>query len=178
MLPKQMPEDVIQCPLPCLAYLTHAPLLRPKCGTLTPPCAPQPFPHSTSQANKAEQNRLRQGGAQLAPLGFHLQGPAKPQEMGVGPLRLWPGGLCVSRSIGDLDSGPLVVPLPHVRQIILPRQGGLRLIMASDGLWDLVTFSKAAKSTRHKVPTQAVTTLIQVGGVGRWAGWGGGWKSR
>ena len=52
------------------------------------------------QANKAEQNRLRQGGAQLAPLGFHLQGPAKPNEMGVGPLRLWPGGLCVSRSIG------------------------------------------------------------------------------
>jgi hypothetical protein len=50
-----------------------------------------------AQVNKNEQNRLRQAGAQLAPLGFHLQGPAKPQEMGVGPLRMWPGGLCVSR---------------------------------------------------------------------------------
>lgn len=49
------------------------------------------------QVNKAEQERLRQAGAQLAPVGFHLQGPAKPQEMGVGPLRMWPGGLCVSR---------------------------------------------------------------------------------
>jgi hypothetical protein len=49
------------------------------------------------QVNKAEQERLRQEGAQLAPVGFHLQGPAKPQEMGVGPLRMWPGGLCVSR---------------------------------------------------------------------------------
>jgi hypothetical protein len=26
-------------------------------------------------------------------------GPAKPQEMGVGPLRMWPGGLCVSRCV-------------------------------------------------------------------------------
>jgi hypothetical protein len=51
------------------------------------------------QVNKSEQNRLRQAGAQLAPLGFHLQGPAKPQEMGVGPLRMWPGGLCVSRCV-------------------------------------------------------------------------------
>lgn len=92
------------------------------------------------QVNKSEQNRLRQSGAQLAPLGFHLQGPAKPQEMGVGPLRMWPGGLCVSRSIGDLDAGPLIVPLPHVRQVLVTRHRALRLIMASDGLWDLVSF--------------------------------------
>lgn len=46
------------------------------------------------QANTEEQERLRSAGAQLAPLGCHLQGPAKPREMGVGPLRLWPGG-CV-----------------------------------------------------------------------------------
>ncbi|KAF6260285.1 phosphatase 2C-like domain-containing protein [Scenedesmus sp. NREL 46B-D3] len=114
------------------------------------------------QVNKNEQNRLRQAGAQLAPLGFHLQGPAKPQEMGVGPLRMWPGGLCVSRSIGDLDAGPLIVPLPHVRQVLLTRHRALRLIMASDGLWDLMSFSKAAKSVRHKLPHQAVSTLAQV----------------
>ena len=74
------------------------------------------------QANASERARLRAGGALLAPLGFHLQGPAKPNEMGVGPLRMWPGGLCVGRSIGDMDAGPLVVPLPHVRQVMsLPR---------------------------------------------------------
>uniref|UniRef100_A0A383WJ55 PPM-type phosphatase domain-containing protein n=2 Tax=Tetradesmus obliquus TaxID=3088 RepID=A0A383WJ55_TETOB len=114
------------------------------------------------QVNKNEQNRLRQAGAQLAPLGFHLQGPAKPQEMGVGPLRMWPGGLCVSRSIGDLDAGPLIIPLPHVRQVLLTRHRALRLIMASDGLWDLMSFSKAAKSVRHKLPHQAVSTLAQM----------------
>lgn len=137
------------------------------------------------QVNKGEQARLRDAGANLAPLGFHLQGPARPQEMGVGPLRMWPGGLCVSRSIGDIDAGasaatvagdrcryflahicvrtlacahlrahiclhmtcngalfagPLIVPLPHVRQVLLSRSRALRLVLASDGLWDLMTF--------------------------------------
>lgn len=57
------------------------PLLNPKIQTLNRK------PLTPTQGNKEEQARLRQAGAQLAPLGFHLQGPAKPQEMGVGPLR-------------------------------------------------------------------------------------------
>lgn len=56
----------------------------PGCGREEVGCAALPM-----QANKEEQQRLKRAGAQLAPLGFHLQGPAKPQEMGVGPLRLW-----------------------------------------------------------------------------------------
>lgn len=72
------------------------------------------------QSNVDEQTRLRAAGCQLAPLGFHLQGPARPNELGVGPLRLWPGGLCVSRSVGDLDAGPEVMPLPNIRQVCAP----------------------------------------------------------
>lgn len=34
-----------------------------------------------------------------------------------GPLRAWPGGICLSRSIGDLDAGEYIVPVPHVKQI-------------------------------------------------------------
>ena len=73
--------------------------------------------------NLDEQIRLKAAGQHLAPLGFHLQGPAKPNEPGVGPLRLWPGGLCVSRSLGDLDAGSEVVPVPHIRQVSQPGQG-------------------------------------------------------
>ncbi|EFJ47432.1 hypothetical protein VOLCADRAFT_92137 [Volvox carteri f. nagariensis] len=47
------------------------------------------------QSNPDEQARLRAAGCTLAPLGFHLQGPARQ---------------------GDLDAGPEVVPLPHIRQ--------------------------------------------------------------
>lgn len=70
-----------------------------------------------------EQTRLKSAGCYLAPLGFHLQGPAKPHELGVGPMRLWPGGLCVSRSVGDLDAGSEVIPIPHIRQVGEARTG-------------------------------------------------------
>lgn len=35
----------------------------------------------------------------------------------MGPLRCWPGGLCLSRSIGDTDVGEFIVPIPHVKQV-------------------------------------------------------------
>lgn len=37
--------------------------------------------------------------------------------MQIGPLRCWPGGLCLSRSIGDFDVGEYIVPIPHVKQV-------------------------------------------------------------
>ena len=43
-------------------------------------------------------------------------------DNGVGPLRIWPGGLCLSRAIGDFDVGDAVIPFPHVMQV-----GGLLL---------------------------------------------------
>lgn len=43
-------------------------------------------------------------------------GPATRVDRGVGPLRIWPGGLCLSRAIGDFDVGDSVIPFPHVMQ--------------------------------------------------------------
>ena len=65
----------------------------------------------------SEKERLLTAGCTLAQLGFHLEGPARPKEPGFGPLRIWPGGLCVSRSIGDIRAGPEIVPLPHIKQV-------------------------------------------------------------
>lgn len=109
--------------------------------------------------NKKEQTRCKSAGLIVAPLGTHLQGPAKTGEVGVGPLRIWPGGLCVSRSIGDGDASPLICPMPHVRQMFVPLQG-IRLIMASDGLWDLMDFDKAAKITRGCGTDSSAQALI------------------
>lgn len=64
-----------------------------------------------------ERKRLSESGAHLASLGYLLKGPAEPGENGIGPLRVWPGGLAVGRSIGDTDVSPHVLPLPHVRQV-------------------------------------------------------------
>eukprot|EP00262_Sarcandra_glabra_P010627 TRINITY_DN2594_c0_g1_i1.p1 TRINITY_DN2594_c0_g1~~TRINITY_DN2594_c0_g1_i1.p1 ORF type:complete len:431 (+),score=76.10 TRINITY_DN2594_c0_g1_i1:153-1445(+) len=65
----------------------------------------------------------------------------------VGPLRCWPGGLCLSRSIGDMDVGEFIVPIPYVKQVKLSNAGG-RLIIASDGIWDALLSEEAAKSCR------------------------------
>ncbi|KAL3510737.1 hypothetical protein ACH5RR_030138 [Cinchona calisaya] len=65
----------------------------------------------------------------------------------IGPLRCWPGGLCLSRSIGDMDVGEFIVPIPFVKQVKLSSAGG-RLIIASDGIWDALSSDEAAKSCR------------------------------
>ncbi|KAG5127392.1 hypothetical protein AAZX31_10G140700 [Glycine max] len=76
----------------------------------------------------------------------------------VGPLRCWPGGLCLSRSIGDTDVGEFIVPIPHVKQVKLSNAGG-RLIIASDGIWDALSSDMAAKSCRG-VPAELAAKLV------------------
>ncbi|MCD9558486.1 hypothetical protein HAX54_015873 [Datura stramonium] len=55
----------------------------------------------------------------------------------IGPLRCWPGGLCLSRSIGDMDVGEYIVPV-LMKQVKLTSAGG-RLVLASDGVWDALS---------------------------------------
>ncbi|KAJ4956867.1 hypothetical protein NE237_013650 [Protea cynaroides] len=76
----------------------------------------------------------------------------------VGPLRCWPGGLCLSRSIGDMDVGEYIVPIPHVKQVKLSNAGG-RLIIASDGIWDALSSEMAAKSCRG-LPAELAAKLV------------------
>ncbi|GAB2287293.1 hypothetical protein Dimus_021674 [Dionaea muscipula] len=75
-----------------------------------------------------------------------------------GPLRCWPGGLCLSRSIGDTDVGEFIVPVPHVKQVKLSSAGG-RLIIASDGIWDALSNDDAAKTCRC-LPADLAAKLV------------------
>lgn len=76
----------------------------------------------------------------------------------VGPLRCWPGGLCLSRSIGDTDVGEFIVPIPHVKQVKLSNSGG-RLIIASDGIWDALSSDVAAQCCRG-LPADLAAKLV------------------
>ncbi|KAI3810473.1 hypothetical protein L1987_20088 [Smallanthus sonchifolius] len=76
----------------------------------------------------------------------------------VGPLRCWPGGLCLSRSIGDTDVGEFIVPIPHVKQVKLSNSGG-RLIIASDGIWDALSSEMAARCCRG-LPAELAAKLV------------------
>jgi len=61
-----------------------------------------------------------------------------------------------------MDVGEYIVPVPHVKQIKLSPAGG-RLILASDGVWDSVTTSKAARCCRGvQQPEVAAKYVVKV----------------
>ncbi|ONM62759.1 putative protein phosphatase 2C 12 [Zea mays] len=61
-------------------------------------------------ASKEEVDRVTKCGGDVGRL--NVVGGAE-----IGPLRCWPGGLCLSRSIGDQDVGEFIVPVPLVKQV-------------------------------------------------------------
>ena len=117
--------------------------------------------------------------------------PFYDYRLQVGPLRCWPGGLCLSRSIGDTDVGEYIVPIPHVKQVKVTSQSfsnclttnrmyldysaiflfwiiqlsnaGGRLIIASDGIWDTLSSDMAAKSCRGLPAELAAKLVVKVG---------------
>ncbi|XP_052203276.1 probable protein phosphatase 2C 12 [Diospyros lotus] len=78
----------------------------------------------------------------------------------IGPLRCWPGGLCLSRSIGDMDVGEFIVPVPHVKQVKFSSAGG-RLILSSDGVWDALSAETALDCCRGLPPDAAASQIVK-----------------
>lgn len=103
------------------------------------------------EENEEERERVTASGGEVGRL--HIFGANE-----VGPLRCWPGGLCLSRSIGDTDVGEFIVPVPHVKQVKLSNTGG-RLIIASDGIWDALSSDMAAKACRG-LPADLAAKLV------------------
>nr|XP_043607696.1 probable protein phosphatase 2C 12 [Erigeron canadensis] len=78
----------------------------------------------------------------------------------IGPLRCWPGGLCLSRSIGDRDVGEFIVPVPFVKQVKLSSAGG-RLVISSDGVWDALSTEEALECSRGLAPEAAAAQIVK-----------------
>lgn len=100
-----------------------------------------------------EVERITASGGEVGRL--HIAGGAE-----IGPLRCWPGGLCLSRSIGDMDVGEFIVPIPHVKQVKLSTSGG-RLIISSDGVWDALSFESALGCSRGLPADAAANQIIK-----------------
>ncbi|KAK8601235.1 hypothetical protein V6N12_051076 [Hibiscus sabdariffa] len=79
----------------------------------------------------------------------------------IGPLRCWPGGLCLSRSIGDMDVGEFIVPVPYVKQVKFSTAGG-RMIISSDGVWDVLSAEEALDCCRGMSPDAAAAQIVKV----------------
>ncbi|KAG1675420.1 hypothetical protein FOA52_012339 [Chlamydomonas sp. UWO 241] len=77
-----------------------------------------------------------------------------------GPDRVWPGGLMMTRTLGDHGAQGLCIPEPEVRQVTLP-PGGARLVIASDGLWDACLFKTMLGNMRKMPPDQAANLAVR-----------------
>eukprot|EP00803_Ostreobium_quekettii_P005450 evm.model.scf_764.4 EVM.evm.TU.scf_764.4 scf_764:35360-39380(-) len=119
-------------------------------------------------SNSSEVSRLKNAGVQVARVSQGLDGPAAEDGTGFGPLRAWPGGLAVGRSLGDIDACPEVVCRPHIKQVVVHSELGARLVVASDGLWDMLKPKKVMSiiktPTVDRASTKLVSTAKRAGG--------------
>ncbi|KAJ1397400.1 PPM-type phosphatase domain [Sesbania bispinosa] len=106
------------------------------------------------ESNEEERVRITSSGGEVGRL--NTGGGAQ-----VGPLRCWPGGLCLSRSIGDMDVGEYIVPVPYVKQVKLSTAGG-RLIISSDGVWDALTADMVLDCCRGMSAEAAAPHIVKV----------------
>ncbi|RVW99962.1 putative protein phosphatase 2C 12 [Vitis vinifera] len=129
------------------------------------------------ECNEEERDRITASGGEVGRL--NTGGGAE-----IGPLRCWPGGLCLSRSIGDMDVGEFIVPVPYVKQVkisvnlgllaqqekwymrnncqhILLSTAGGRLIISSDGVWDALSPEMAFDCCRGMPADAAATQVVK-----------------
>lgn len=105
------------------------------------------------ECNEEERERITASGGEVGRL--NTGGGTQ-----IGPLRCWPGGLCLSRSIGDLDVGEYIVPVPYVKQVKLSSAGG-RLVISSDGVWDALSAEAALECSRGMPPDAAASQIVK-----------------
>ncbi|KAE8100652.1 hypothetical protein FH972_018530 [Carpinus fangiana] len=105
------------------------------------------------ECNEEERDRITTSGGEVGRL--NTGGGAE-----IGPLRCWPGGLCLSRSIGDMDVGEYIVPVPYVKQVKLSTAGG-RLIISSDGVWDALAAETALDCCRGMPADAAAAQIVK-----------------
>ena len=61
---------------------------------------------------------------------------------------------------GNVSIGKFIVPYPHVRQVLVP-EGGCRVILGTDGLWDFLAAAKIFSSTGRMAPAAAAQALCK-----------------
>mmetsp|Transcript_6596 Transcript_6596/g.16818 ORF Transcript_6596/g.16818 Transcript_6596/m.16818 type:complete len:220 (+) Transcript_6596:3-662(+) len=94
------------------------------------------------------------------PLSSTLHGPAVGGNPGIGPMRVWPGGLCVGRAIGDDDVGFNVLADPHIKQMRIPDTGA-RFALATDGVWDGISHAKAGKLLQSNTLADSAKEVVR-----------------
>ena len=92
-------------------------------------------------SHRLEENQQEQ--ARVVAQGAMLGRAIDPSGQPGGPMRAFPGGLAVTRGIGDADCAAFVWPEPSFVTRKVPPMGGA-LVACSDGVWDHLSAQEAA----------------------------------
>ncbi|KAJ1630529.1 phosphatase 2C-like domain-containing protein [Pavlovales sp. CCMP2436] len=86
--------------------------------------------HRVTSCNAAELRRVVDGGGEI-------RQAYGPDGTLAGPKRIYPGGLMMTRTIGDADASDLVIARPDITCTPYPALGGW-IAVGSDGVWDFL----------------------------------------
>ena len=70
------------------------------------------------------------------------------------------GTIAVTRSIGDINIKYLLIPDPEITSFRASDCGDEYLLIASDGLWDVMTFNEVAEFVNHSPSRQNICKLL------------------
>jgi len=101
-----------------------------------------------------EAQRLVSAGYRLARMSNNRNGKE------AGPLRLYPGGVAVSRAIGNFARKDAIISEPECTRVKLPPNGA-RILVASDGVFAALNDSEIAKiCSKHKLASECVDGVV------------------
>jgi hypothetical protein len=82
----------------------------------------------------------------------------------VGAVRVWDAsqiyGVAMSRSLGDLQVHPFLIPTPEVSSRLLDDKDRL-LILATDGVWDVMDNDEAVDAATSAAPAVACAEIVE-----------------
>jgi len=74
-----------------------------------------------------------------------------------------PVTLQMTRSIGDWDAARAMIPHPHIERFTVPPDGHMRVVLASDGLWDVISDADVSLELRNAISARvAMEQLARV----------------
>lgn len=101
-----------------------------------------------------EAQRLVSAGYRLARMSNNRSGKE------AGPLRMYPGGIAVSRAIGNFMRKDAIISEPECTRVKLPRNGA-RILVASDGVFAALNDSEISKiCSKHKHASECVDAVV------------------
>jgi len=83
---------------------------------------------------------------------------------GFGPLRVWPGGMTMTRSLGNADAGEFMSAEPNATLALGLPTGGAVLVVGSDGVWENLDRMRVARlimAGEHDSVTGAAKTVVE-----------------